>query len=340
MRPKDVVRTLRKLIPLRMPVMLWGSPGIGKTYMVKQTAEELDYNLIVSHPITDDPTDYKGLPFAVEINGIRQATFLPFGHFMHALDASRPTIWFFDDMGHGVPAVQAAAMQLIEERAINGNKLPDTLTFVAASNRSNDRAGVHKMITPLSNRFGCHIDVEVSVKDWQAWAVRAGIVPQSRAFINFRPELLDNFKPERGDRAFASPRSWHKMSTILGAGMDEDLLPQVASGCIGTGPAAEFLAFLPRYLELPPLLDGAFANPETCTIPDTKPDIMFALCGALVERIRGNKGPVEAFAKYAARFQPAYATVAFRDGMAVNTGLLGDVTAQGWLREHREMLID
>lgn len=338
MRPKDVVWTLRLMVPLRMPVMLWGSPGIGKTYMAKQTAEELDYNLIISHPITDDPTDYKGLPFAVEINGVHQATFLPFGHFMHALDASRPTIWFFDDMGHGVPAVQAAAMQLIEERTINGNRLPDTLTFLCASNHTTDRAGVHRMIAPLANRFGCHLDVEVSTEDWQAWAVVNKVAPEIRSFINFRPALLHQFRPDSGDRAFASPRSWHKMSMILGTNMPDDLLPQVASGCVGTGPAAEFLGFLRTYRDLPDI-DQVLADPAGTSVP-TEPSVVFALCGALVERIRGNKGPVAAFSKYVARMQPAYATVAFRDGMAVNTGLLRDATAQGWLREHREMLID
>jgi hypothetical protein len=38
--------------------------------------------------------------------------------------------------------------------------------------------------------------------------------------------------------------------------------------------------------------------------------------------------------------QPAYATIAFRDGMAVNAGLLRDTACSGWLREHREMILD
>jgi hypothetical protein len=180
--------------------------------------------------------------------------------------------------------------------------------------------------------------VEVSVEDWQAWAVANRISPEIRSFINFRPALIHQFRPDSGDRAFASPRSWHKMSTILGAGLSDDLLPQVASGCVGTGPAAEFLGFLRTYRDLPDI-DAVLAAPDSTAVP-TEPSVLYALCGALVERIRGNKGPVAAFSKYVARMQPAYATIAFRDGMAVNAGLLRDTACSGWLREHRDMILD
>ena len=66
---------LRKTIPERLPVLLCGPPGVGKTAIVAQVAKELACELVVSHPVTADPTDFRGLPWMVD----GQATFLPIG---------------------------------------------------------------------------------------------------------------------------------------------------------------------------------------------------------------------------------------------------------------------
>src|SRR5436853_468664 len=68
-------------------------------------------------------------------------------------------------------------------------------------------AGAGRANTALNNRF-LRLDLEVSVEDWQAWAVANGVAPEVRAFIRFRPAMLFQFDPTTNPRAFASPRSW------------------------------------------------------------------------------------------------------------------------------------
>jgi len=332
MRPRDVTRVLDALIPTKEPVFLWSAPGIGKSALVAQASERLNMALIDIRAVLLDPVDLRGLP---HVNGDNRAHWCQPAFLPH--DADSRGILFLDELAQAPPLVQSACLQLTLDRRIGEYVLPEGWSVIAASNRHSDRAGAHKLITPLLNRFAAHIDVDVSTEDWQAWAVVNGISPEIRSFINFRPAMLHVFRPDSGDRAFASPRSWHKMSTVLGTGLTDDLLPQVAAGCVGTGPAAEFMGFLRTYRDLPDI-DEVLAAPDSTSVP-TEPSVLYALCGALVERIRGNKGPVAAFSQYVARMMPAFATVAFRDGMAVNTGLLRDAACQGWLREHREMII-
>ena len=334
MRPRDVSKTLKSLIPLREPVMIWSAPGLGKTQIVTQMSEQLNAPMIISHPVTDDPTDAKGLPFVVD----GHAEFLPFGQLRHALEADKLTVWFLDDLGQAVPAVQAAYMQLILGRRLNGHKLSDEVVFVAASNRQEDRAGVHKLITPLANRFSTHLDMEVSKDDWQEWAVLNGVAPEVRAFINFRPDKLHSFRPDSGDRAFASPRSWEKMSKILSAGLPDALLPEAAAGCVGTGPAAEFIGFVRTYRDLPDI-DEVLANPSTTSVPE-EPSVVYALCGALSERLRNDNSLAGNYAIYAARMGAAYATVAFTDGFAICPGMMRDPAAMEWCKDHRELFFD
>ena len=52
---------------VKLPVMLWGSHGVGKTEIVKQLAEEEGYNLVVLHLATQDIVDLVGIPTKTEI---------------------------------------------------------------------------------------------------------------------------------------------------------------------------------------------------------------------------------------------------------------------------------
>ena len=46
----------------KLPLILWGYHGVGKTEIVKQAANELGYNLVVLHLATQDIIDLIGRP--------------------------------------------------------------------------------------------------------------------------------------------------------------------------------------------------------------------------------------------------------------------------------------
>src|SRR5512146_1594126 len=149
--PSQLQELLSAAIPAREPVLVTGAPGVGKSDIVSQAATAAGAELILSRPAVSDPTDFKGLPWPDK--DANSANFLPFGDFHRALNAAVPTVWFLDDLGQSSPAVQAAAMQLLLARRVNGHILPDTVTFVAATNRRTDRAGVSGILEPVKSRF-------------------------------------------------------------------------------------------------------------------------------------------------------------------------------------------
>ena len=318
MRARDITAALTAILPDGPPVLLWGAPGIGKSDLVLQATQNLDWDLIVSHPVVDNPTDAKGFPWLHTSgeNGETVAEFVPFGTLRRAMAATKPTAWFLDDLGQAIPAVQGAYMQLVLARRINGHVLPDCVRFVAASNRSEDRAGASKMITPILNRF-CHLDLEVSVEDWQAWALDAGIAPDVRAFINWRPSLLHQFDPKTGDKAFPTPRSWEFVSRHALSCPESVLLP-VVSGDVGQAAAAQYIAFRRVYQSLPDI-DAMLHNPATVAVPgEDKPDVLYATVGALVEKAKACPLPqLDNCGVLAARLPAEYGVLLVRDLMAV-----------------------
>ena len=79
--PKQLSTLLAAAIPAREPILVVGSPGIGKSAIVEEAAQAAQADLILSHPVTADPTDAKGLPWKVD--GRDAATFLPYGESVH-----------------------------------------------------------------------------------------------------------------------------------------------------------------------------------------------------------------------------------------------------------------
>jgi hypothetical protein len=271
-----------------------------------------------------DPVDLRGLP---RLDG-NTAVWCPPAF----LPVDGNGVLFLDELAQAAPLVQSACLQLTLDRRIGEYVLPENWSVVAASNRAEDRAGTHRLISPLLNRF-VHLDLEVSNDDWQQWAVAKGIEPEVRAFLQYRPALLSQFEAATNPRAFPTPRSWHFVSDVLPKTPDHLSHPVIA-GCVGEGPAAEFLAFVRLYRELPDL-DQVLAKPDSAPVP-REPAVLYALVGSLVERCREAKAPLPNFVVYAIRLPDEFAMLAMRDAIAVNPKLASLPNVQQWIAKARQ----
>jgi ATPase family associated with various cellular activities (AAA) len=323
MRPTDVTKALAALVPTRRPIYLWGPPGVGKSSLVKQAANALDLELIDVRASLLDPVDLRGVP---TIHG-DMAVWCPPAF----LPMDGQGLLFLDELAQAAPLVQSACLQLTLDRRIGEYELPEGWSVIAASNRSEDRAGTHRLISPLLNRF-VHLDLEVSHDDWQTWAVTHNISPEVRAFLQYRPALLSQFDPASNPRAFPTPRSWHFVSDVL-AKTPTELLHPVLAGCVGDGPAVEFVGFLRLYRELPDL-DQVLARPDASPIP-REPAVLYALVGALVERCRQAQAPLAGFVTYALRLPDEFTLLALRDALAIQPKMASLPAVQGWIAKAR-----
>lgn len=287
MKPSLMKSALKTLVAARRPAFIWGAPGVGKSQVVKQVCDELKIDMIDVRAVLLDPVDLRGLPTVSDDDRAHWAIpeFLP---------RKGKGVLFLDELNAAPPLTQAACYQLILDRKLGEYELPPGWIAMAAGNREGDRAVTSKMPTALSNRF-VHLDFVVDVDDWCTWAIEHELLTELIAFIRFRPELLHQFDPKSGSKAFPTPRSWEFVSDILKSEPDKEIEYPLLAGTVGDGPAAELEGFLRIYRNLPSV-EGILMDPKGEEVP-TDPATLYALSGALARRADdGNFDRVKLFA--------------------------------------------
>jgi hypothetical protein len=262
---------------------LTGPPGVGKTDVVKQASRSAEADLIVSHPVVDDPTNYKGMPWVIQKkDGRTEAVFLPFSNLSRIIEATKLTVFLLDDLGQAPPAVQAAAMQLLLARSLNEFKISDQVVFMACSNRREDKAGVQGILEPVKSRFFAILPFDVDLTDWTIWAAANKMPFDLINFVRWRPELLHQFEASRDMKNTPCPRTIAHAGEIMTSGYPDECRLEMLTGAVGAGFATEFVGFL-KLKESIPDIDEVIAHPTKADIP-TEASVLYALCGALAER--------------------------------------------------------
>ena len=209
MKASNITKVVNKLIIQKLPVFIWGAPGIGKSSIVKAIAKEQELEFLDLRLSLLDPTDLKGIPFfnAETNEGVwAKPSFLP-------SNPDSKGILFLDEINTAPPAVQASAYQLILDRKVGEYELPEGWSIIAAGNRENDRGVVYKMPPPLANRF-VHFEMEVDFDDWKAWAYSAKIDASIIGYLAYDKSMLFTFDATSNEKSFATPRSWEYVDSL------------------------------------------------------------------------------------------------------------------------------
>ena len=333
MGPKRLKERLVKYAQKGYPVLIKGAPGVGKSDIVNQVADEIEFDMIITHPVVSDPTDFKGQPCVVEgKDGRKRAEFLPFGDLRRMMHAKRPTIVFIDDLGQAPAAVQAACMQLLLARQINGKKISDKITFLAATNRRQDRAGVTGILEPVKSRFYNIYELQPDKDDWIEWALAHEMPDEVIGFVNFRPDLLATEEATSDIVNHPCPRTLaHAGETIkMGLTTMEDL-----SGVVGEGCAVELTGFIKVFEELPSI-DAIIMDPDSAPVP-TDPSAQYAVVAALVGKAA--KGNVKRIFKYGNRMPGPFSTLLVRDSIRKDKEIQHTAAFVEWCSDHSDVLM-
>jgi hypothetical protein len=301
----------------RVPVLVWGPPGVGKSAAIRKWAADRGLHCWTVIASLREPADFGGLPVLntqepLLVDGQKVPT-VGFAPPRFAVEAAvRGGVIFLDELTTAPPAVQAALLRAVIDTAFGDLQLdPRKVTIVAAANPPAEAAGGWDLAAPLANRFSHHTFV-LSVQEWaDAFPSYWGVPPDLRfgaevvhpdrwqrsrvlvaAFIRSRPALLLHLPVDISQRgqAWASPRTWDFLSRIAASveqagGSVVDALPLFA-GCVGEGAAVEYATWV-QSLDLPDPED-LLAHPERYRHPsrgDQAYAVLGAVCQAALDRL-------------------------------------------------------
>ena len=275
----ELIKVVTSLVEQKVPMFLWGAPGIGKSSIIKSVAEAKNIGFIDLRLALLDPTDLKGIPFYDKES--HAALWAPPAF----LPKDGEGILFLDELNSAAPSVQASAYQLILDRRVGEYELPSGWAIVAAGNREGDRGVTYRMPLPLANRF-VHFEMSVSVSNWREWAFKSGISSTIVAYISYKNEHLFTFDATSESKSFATPRSWEFVDSILKSTLTKELLLDAISGAVGKDVAISFLSFAKVIDRLPNIED--ILEAKSFEYSD-EVDLLYALSSGLVSGYLSHK---------------------------------------------------
>lgn len=294
---KNTFLALAVCIEARIPVILWGPPGQGKTSVLNSIAEKQSRTMETLLASIREPQDFAGLPSVV--NG-RANLVAP--DWAHRLSEDGNGILFTDEVNTAPPSVQAALLRVCLDRVAGDCELGEMTSVVAAANPPELAADGWDLAPPLANRF-CHLQWQLPPEivsqgltgSWPDFELPEKLMDFDKVleeekaivagFISSRPELTTVIPDGSGEqgRAFPTPRSWEMVATLLAHAkcwnLSDGVMRFLVSGSIGQSAGIEFLNYR-NNLDLPDP-DMVLRGAESFSFPERADQTYVILAGAI-----------------------------------------------------------
>ena len=287
---------------LQQPILGLGAPGIGKSEVIKQIADELDYHLEDLRLAQMSEVEIGGLIYPNESK--TKTHWLKPDFFPE--DGGKKTILLLDEITSAPKRVQVAAYQLVLDRRIGRHKLPDDTVVIALGNRIDDGGVYVELAAPLADRFEIY-DIDCSANIWLEDFANVhtdvitgkGVNPLVISYIQDHPSDLHTQRENSEDMVFATPRSWKRVSDTLNAANNlSAVVKNKVYGTIGDVLGAEFLTYCEKYQSYT-LSKDVLAGKDV-EVPTDRADLLYVISSlnSYMREIYNNSSLQEAAVTY------------------------------------------
>lgn len=295
-------------VAARIPFLLWGEPGAGKTAVV-ESARNSGWHvetLICSHY---EPSDFAGLPIVTGDH----VSLAPPGWAQRVASEPKPSIVFFDEWTTASPAVQAAALRPLTHAQVGALQLPERVSFGAAANPADVAASGWELAAPTANRF-VHIEWSMPLDvyaesivtgNWPRLPVptrpadlESGMATQRSllaGFLRARAGQLSSVPKDAASRgrAFPTPRTWDYSAQLVAWARATSAAPEavrvLVHGAVGAPVGHEYLTWMDN-LDLPDPED-LLTNPDQATFERLRPDRVHVILQSVLAAVVSDPKP-------------------------------------------------
>ena len=205
------------------PILLMGPPGIGKTAIMKQVAEEAGINL-VSYTITHHTrqsaiglpmiahqtfggkeyavTEYTMSEIVASVYEKMEKTGIPEG------------ILFLDEINCVSETLAPTMLQFLQYKTFGTHRVPDGWLIVTAGNPAQYNRSAREFDIVTLDRVR-KMDIEADFAVWKAYANRSGVHGAVLTYLEMKQQNFYVIRTELDGRRFVTARGWEDLSRML-----------------------------------------------------------------------------------------------------------------------------
>ena len=283
------------------PILLMGPPGIGKTAIMEQIAQEMGINL-VSYTITHHTRQSAiGLPKISEKNyagktySVTEYTMSEIiGAVYDQIERSgiKEGILFLDEINCVSETLAPTMLQFLQYKTFGSHKVPEGFIIVTAGNPPQYNKSVRDFDIVTLDRVR-QINIEEDFDAWKDYAYKTGIHGAVMAYLEIKKDNFYSIKTDVDGRTFVTARGWEDLSRImkvhekLGIAIDEKLTVQYLQNREIARDFATYYELYCKYNELykiPDILEGRFPK-DIRSIREGSFDEKLSIIGLLTDKL-------------------------------------------------------
>ena len=205
------------------PIFLLGAPGIGKTAIMEQVAQEMGIAL-VSYSMTHHTRQSAlGLPFiAHKTYGGREYDISEYtmseiiSAIYETMEESgiREGILFLDEINCVSETLAPAMLQFLQYKIFGRHRVPEGWVIVTAGNPPEYNKSVREFDVVTMDRLKV-MEVEADFRTWKEYALERHLHSAVLNFLDLKKEYFYHMEITAKGRSYVTARGWEDLSEIL-----------------------------------------------------------------------------------------------------------------------------
>ena len=302
---KDEFGEYRLPLVRQRPIFLLGAPGIGKTAVMEQIAQEMGVAL-VSYSMTHHTRQSAlGLPYITQKEYDGQS-FSVTEYTMSEIIASlydvmeksgiREGILFLDEINCVSETLSPAMLQFLQYKTFGRHRVPQGWVIVTAGNPPEYNRSVREFDIVTMDRLKV-LEVEADYPVWKEYAARRGIHSAVTTYLDQKKEHFYRMETTARGRSYVTARGWEDLSQILflheeeGLPVDEALVGQYLRNEKVVREFTAYYDLFQRYKKEYAIADILKGTPSEETVDRAKSaafDERLSLLGMLLDRVQAH----------------------------------------------------
>ena len=246
------------------PVFLMGAPGIGKTAIMEQIAQELQIGLISYSMTHHTRQSALGLPFIVRknyggeeysVSEYTMSEIIAAIYDLMEVTGLREGILFLDEINCVSETLAPSMLQFLQYKTFGRHSVPGGWIVVTAGNPPEYNNSVREFDIVTWDRLK-RIDVEADYEVWKEYAYVKGVHPAITTYLDIRKDDFYKIETTVDGKSFVTARGWSDLSDMVKLyeqkeiAVTEQLVVQYTMICSeNTGRIIRWTRFLPERLE-------------------------------------------------------------------------------------------